>query len=178
MFSTQPAGLSQQKPSLLFQIHVLSLSRMQIHFAQQILSLYNITMCSFLYKDMVMCGEGVFAPRKTSHRWLCSSLVCKNETELFFAKQNKSIQRCTTICFQFLPRMRNFGLQFPQYNQGAPRPAALMAADDWSSAAAAAPYGLLGDDGRWTMGTRLFTWGASVLALPLSGDLEDTYKAH
>ncbi len=171
MFSCTAPTETSVASSLLIQINVFWVTHIQLYSAQlSHFILYNITMCSFLYTDMVECGSfwKSLSPLKTSHRWLCSSLVCKNETE-FCAKKQEVDQATRHNPPLQISRKKKWSCFIPESLQAAvftghpgvkqggptPRSAALTAVDDWSSAAAVAVDGPLGGDGRWTMGAGL-----------------------
>ena len=128
-----------------------------------------------------MCVGGllrVSAPLRTSHRWLCSSLVCKNETE-FCAKQKEIDPAAShnplfsnlleSKRSHFLPR-QDFKLQFPQVTRARGRACRRLALWLWWRLMVGHQQLLrrqwmlrlvMMGDGRWEP---VFLWGAPVLA--------------
>lgn len=192
MFSTWTAVLSQHQHLSSHRYMFLSLTHIQFYFAQLSHLLYNITMCSFLYMDVVVyvwVGGGglvkVSAPLKTSHRWLCSSLVCKNETE-FCAKQKKSIQQLVIIRFSsnLLENKQSFssqasGCSFHRSPKQEAGSAASLCGPDSGWRLVVSSYGGGGCSAWrwWAMDNGNQSFSGERLSLPpLSGDLEDRNK--
>lgn len=89
-FSTRTSGLWHQQ--LLLQIQMFLSTRRQHYFVQLSHFIYHNMFISLHVCSVIGEGEESWEappPLTTSDRWLCSSLVCKNETE-FGAKLKKN----------------------------------------------------------------------------------------